>query len=61
MINTTNETEELEEDLFAVFHSLLMRINEDRIEPITILDKEIGKAIKGYVKDNPHDKIIFGD
>jgi len=55
--------EKNEEDFSAVFASILARVNENRPEArrVTLLDREVGKAIRDYVKDHPNDFVVFGD
>ena len=53
----------IEEDISALFESILERMNEKRQDKdrYVILDKEKIIAIKEYVKDHPNDYIVFGD
>lgn len=55
------EIEQQEEELFSLFHCIYMRIKENRGEfkksfkgeKLGILDREISKACKDFIKDNP--------
>ena len=55
--------DDIEEDISALFESILERMNEKRQDKdrYVILDKEKIIAIKEYVKDHPHDYVVFGD
>jgi len=58
-----HDTESLEEDISALFESILFRINEQRDigNKVVILDREKAKAIREYAQDHPYDRITFGD
>ena len=58
---TKEDMENLEENILALFNSILDRVNEKRKVKIKIDGKAKEKAISGYVKDHPNDKVIFGD
>ena len=55
--------DDIEEDIYALFESILGRMNEKRQDKdkYVILDKEKRISIKEYVKDHPNDYIVFGD
>lgn len=51
-----------EDDISALFESILSRINEKRAEhdKIVIQDREKREAIVAYVKEHPDDHIVWG-